>query len=360
MTTNSRFVFCVLALTLSLPAAWAGEEVPARKTGHVLVLANERTLEGDVDRFGDQYRVRRAQGELWVPAASVLTLCEDYESAYRYLHKQANLNDPDEHLRLAKWCQARNLRDLARKEVREALEQRPDDAAARRLLSVLEHGLNRPAGTVKNTSEAVENALAAQPVSTESLSLFVTKVQPLLMNACIGCHGPEGGSKFKLTRIYNPVLDNRRTMQANLTAVMKHLDKDRPLSSPFLVKSVTVHGDMVQPPLKNRETPAYRSLEEWVRATVQEGPQPQDAAVVAAPQPPRVLNPEPMPRKRVPTEAFASAQAPANNPSGDLVPAASGDKPTTTKPVAQPVDPYDPLIFNRLAHPENETKAEKQ
>src|SRR4051794_35355730 len=75
---------------------------PARPlTGKVLVLDNEHTLEGDIERIGDQYRLRRAVGETWVPADRALRLCASLEEALAYLRGRANLGDADEHLRLA-------------------------------------------------------------------------------------------------------------------------------------------------------------------------------------------------------------------------------------------------------------------
>src|SRR5438105_2890068 len=151
MTTKIGLALCVLAV--AVPAGMvlqAGETVPAATTGKVLVLENERTLEGDIERVGEQYRVRRALGELWVQRENALHLCQDYPEAFRYLRKRANLKDPDEHLRLARWCQQHQLRDEALKEVNEAAELRPSHAETQRLQRSLQRAavLTR---TTKNT-----------------------------------------------------------------------------------------------------------------------------------------------------------------------------------------------------------------
>src|ERR1700736_2292299 len=129
MTTKIGLALCTLAVAVP---AWmgllAGETLPAATSGRVLVLDNERTLEGDVERIGEQYRVRRALGELWVQRENVLRLCKDYPEAYSYLRSRANLRDPDEHLRLARWCQLHALREEALKEVTEAADLRPQHA----------------------------------------------------------------------------------------------------------------------------------------------------------------------------------------------------------------------------------------
>src|SRR5262249_24607459 len=116
-----------------LAAAPAGEAVrtadPAKAaTGKLLLFETERTLEGDIERVGDQYRVRRTTGETWVPAQGVLCLCAGPEEGYVFLRDRANLGDPDERMRLAQWCRQRGLRKQALEEVRAAAELRPGHA----------------------------------------------------------------------------------------------------------------------------------------------------------------------------------------------------------------------------------------
>src|SRR2546423_461335 len=124
MTTHMRLTLCVLAVAAP---AWltvrAEEPSAAQTTGKVLVLDTERTLEGDIERQGEQYRVRRTGtgtlggGEVWVQRENVLRLCETREDAYQFLRARANLRDPDERLRLANWCHQHGLRRQAIEEV---------------------------------------------------------------------------------------------------------------------------------------------------------------------------------------------------------------------------------------------------
>src|SRR5207253_4476132 len=98
--------------------------------------------------------------------------------------------------------------------------------------------------------------------------LFLTRVQPILMNACAHCHATGRGGAFKLTRTYEPAMTGRKTTQQNLAAVLAQVNSEQPTASPLLSKAVSLHGkpgEMTQSPLKNREVAAYRSLEEWVR-----------------------------------------------------------------------------------------------
>src|SRR5262249_40590664 len=113
----------VLALAMSSLVV-AGEPVA---TGKVLVFDHGGVLEGDVRRIGERYRIRIGMGETWVPAAGVLGVVGDKESAFQLLKQYANLNDPKDHVRLARWCQAQGLKPRAVEEAEAALAMRPGD-----------------------------------------------------------------------------------------------------------------------------------------------------------------------------------------------------------------------------------------
>ena len=82
-------------------------------TGKVLVLDNERTLEGDIERVGDQYRLRRTVGETWVPAGRALRLCDSLEEAFRMLQEKSA---PGGRRGGRRWppCRSRHVRDGGR------------------------------------------------------------------------------------------------------------------------------------------------------------------------------------------------------------------------------------------------------
>src|SRR4051812_40953973 len=105
MRTSFSILVCV-ASTLAAPSLAVPQDTSSvePKSGKVLVLDNDRTIEGDIDRLDDQYRVRRTVGITWVPADRVLKLCKDKPEALAFLRQHANLQDPDERLRLARWC----------------------------------------------------------------------------------------------------------------------------------------------------------------------------------------------------------------------------------------------------------------
>ncbi len=333
---------------------------PAGKphTGRVLVLTNERTLTGDIEQVGEQFRVKRLVGETWVPADQVLRLCVSLEEALGVLRGRANLNDPDERLRLSDWCRQHGLRQQARDELKAACAIRPDDARLRRMLGYLEQALQREQA---RPVVAVEKPVPRVDVTAESLGLFASKVQPILMNTCLRCHTAGRGGQFQLTRVAGPGMSNRRSLDRNLTAVLAEVDARAPRSSRLLNKAVSIHArGMTQAPLKDRQTPAFRTLQAWVLLTVESNPQLREQALAGSP-------PVPSPAPSKPSAGWGADRAPAAAPpapaAAPTAPATTPSSPAASKPLPAPApaakpaepsspDPVSPEEFNRQFHPQ--------
>src|SRR5262249_40251957 len=152
---------------------------------------------------------------------------------------------------------------------------------------------------------ASETSPLSIDVSAETLGVFTTRVQPILMNACASCHATGRGGAFKLTRAFEGATIARRSTQHNLAAVMAQVDIHNPEASPLLIKAVSVHGANNQPPLKGRQSPPFRMLEEWVRMALASnphrkqqdgGPPPETKTVAAATVPPELATPKTSPQ----------------------------------------------------------------
>jgi hypothetical protein len=337
MNTTIRRLLCVLALACGTALSPA-QDRSAGPAGTVLVLVGERTLEGTIDKVGNDYRVRRPHGELTIPANQVLRLCADLDEAFAYVRSRANLNDPDERLRLADWCHVRNLNAQALAEVAAAAALRPGHGPTQRRLAHLRAALNPEARPPAPAPAAEpEPPPPSLDLGTEALCVFNTKVQPVLMNACASCHATGKGGAFKLTRASSGVTTGSRVVQQNVVAVLSQVNLQQPQGSPLLLKAVTAHGSLAQAPLKSRQAPAYRLLEEWVKQTVETNPQLREKAGLppAAPPPVRPIVPAaPVTEEKTPPSTFGS------------------DQPQEPTEPAGPVDPFDPIIFNRQMHPD--------
>jgi len=350
------------SLTLSGGSSLCAASQPTSlQKGKVLILKNEHTMEGDIEWFGDRYRLRRLTGETWVPADRVLSLVASLPDAYAYLRARTNLEDADERLRLANWCRLNGLREQALVELQAAVDLRPEHAETRRLLQHMRQVAQTPAApkpAAAQTTPALE-PMPAVEVTADSLGLFATRVQPILMNTCARCHATGRGGKFHLTQVYDDGLANRRTLEQNLAAVLGQINLNQPESSPLLTKAVSDHAHTGQAPLKSRKETPYRTLENWVKLTVANNSHLRDSQPAAPP-----LMPPASERRSVAVETRsewgAEARSPAA-PTSPVLPAPSpvpvpvshtaAAAPPPSSPVA-PADPYDPELFNQRLHPE--------
>jgi hypothetical protein len=349
MTTPYRLILCAAAAVATACAGRAADPIAPPSAGHVLVLLNERTVEGDIERVGEQYRVRHVVGETWVPAEKVLRLCADMSDAYLVLRARANLNDPDECLRLARWCHTHGLTDQALENVQTAVRLNPSHAEARRLLAgLLRAPTLTPAAPAK--PEPAPASVEVPELNSEARVTFATKVEPILMNACAGCHSANRGGAFKLTRSYDVTSSNRVSLQQNLAAVLAQVNLQQPQDSKLLVKAITAHDPQARlAPLNSKQMAAYHTLEDWVQTTLASNPQlrersPQPApptetkAVPAPTSPPAETKTAAAPRPSVPTPAVAPAPG-----------AFAASRPAAEQ--TTPVDEFDPLLFNRQSPP---------
>jgi hypothetical protein len=368
MKTIFHFLF-VWALAALFPGlVRAGDTITPANTGQILVLGNERIIQGQIEKEGKQYRIRRQVGETWVPADQVLFVCNSMEEAYHFLRGRANLRDMDERMRLAKWCHLHSMRKEAVAEATAAVEIRPQSIAALRLLQTLQRTADsaeaKSISSVKmesrSTCETSPKTLSSGlEVSAETMSQFIRRVQPVLMNTCASCHMSGRAGTFKLVRAYDGGMVSRNATQENLTAVLAQINREKWEVSAFLVKAVSLHGNTGQPPLKGRQALAFKSLEDWVRATLAENPQLQGPASSGPMEAPASISKSPEDRDNLePPLSSDPAQAPRKISSfGTEAPvspkksrATPGEPVMEPKP-AKPVDPFDPVIFNQQRNP---------
>jgi hypothetical protein len=367
MNTKIRFALCGMAIIISvglagrfmgrLGATDNAKDMPAPTSGHVLVLENGRTLQGDIEREGSQYRVRRSIGETWVSGDKVIRLCASLEDAYDFLRRQANLRDPDERMRLARWCQEHELRNQAMREVAAAVELRPHNIEYRRLLQSMERSAAEAKESSPNHPGAAHPANKNEPppvdLTAGSVSQFITKVQPVLMNTCAGCHGAGHTGPFQLEKVVDNGVVSRRATQHNLAHVLAQINPDNVAASPLLIKAISIHGEASpslqlpngQPPIKNREAAAFHRLEDWVKQALENNPQLRERSASGS-------SPVDVKKELKKTEETETRSPLSQSPSSQKEATEfAASQPPPPKPT-MPTDPFDPIIFNRQAHPD--------
>jgi hypothetical protein len=354
-----RIAILLVASTLLAGVGWSlcAQDTAAPVRGKVLLLHNERTFEGEIERVGNVYHVRRGGGETAVPAGQVLRLCADWDDAIAFMRSRANLGDPDERLRLAKWCHLNRQTERGREEAMIALDMRPKHAETQQLVKLLE--LTAATRNGKAASGPEPAPVPHIDLSFESVTAFTLRVQPILMNTCINCHSGTYGGKFRLYRLHEG--GERVATQRNLAAVLAQVHLTKPAASPLLVMAVSAHGNAKTSPIPGRQSPTFLTLYGWLEQTIADNPHLLEVPVAAAlpPAAPALLPasitkaPPLVPTALPPLPGVQAAQF-APGPDGTPMPRPVLPAPTKTTPappVAVPVGEYDPDEFNRAMHP---------
>jgi hypothetical protein len=403
MKTILRHVLLGVAVAACGVSAW-GDPLPPRSAGKVLVLESGRTLEGDIDIQGTQFRIRRSTGEVWVPVEPGMRLCADWNEAFAFMAGQTNRLDPDERVRLARWCQLHGLREQALAELNAAVRMQPNHREARQMRDSMQRAL-----VMEKTDTAAAKTLATPPsklpaldVSSDAVAMFTTRVQPILMNTCASCHSGAQAGRFQLYRTYNG--GQRAATLKNLAAVLPLINPESPELSVFLIKAVSPHSSIPQSPLKKESVPFY-TLQTWVLQLLANNPQlrahqmqeasppsaratwsalevaearltPKSTAGMSGKSEERATEKTVNANKVMMTPAKGlSLQAPPaastkpatarNEPSEPATTFAAPTSPLPATPVqqtsfserspsapAEPTDPFDPVIFNRQTRPQ--------
>ncbi len=178
-------------------------------------------------------------------------------------------------MRLAHWCEQNNLYPQAIAEAREALAIRPKHLVAQQYLDSLERSAQlaaQPSAPEPDHKDLDDADTPMLDLSADSLGLFVTKVQPILMNTCATCHANNQNSKFRLQHVSGISASWQRATQVNMVAAVRQINIESAALSPLLVKSVSKHGNAQQPPLTGTSSQPYLLLRQWVELTIANNP----------------------------------------------------------------------------------------
>lgn len=333
----------ILLAALSLGAEPAAP--PAR--GRILILDNHELIEGEISLQGERYKIRRPVGELALPASQVLTVVASPDDAFRYIRERLKPTSAEDHVRLARWCLSQRMPDHAIEQAAEAARLKGATPRFRELvcepIRLQAEAMKAPVKPVTAPApKPVEEEVPATDASPEAFSLFVTKIQPILTNTCTNCHSSGRAGSFKLMPASASGAISKRSLQLNLAAAAVQINRSQPSASPILLKAVVMHGDSAGPPIKDRQTAAFKYLDEWVRlmtgGRVGDSPAP-SVEKATAPDAPAPLPPMSAPPIS-PTKA-----------TGDET--ESGPSRVRSNPVPPPItsDPFDPAEFNKKAKP---------
>ncbi len=323
---------------------------PAPANG-ALVLVGGTLVEGRVSETATGYFVDLPKGRYLIPFERVLVAAKDRDEAYLKQRNTIRPPSPSRHFELAQWCLRYQMAEQAKEELRSALKLAGNYAPARDLLRDIERLENpedpahlRPDAAAVKTADGfdVPDSVSIAGLSPEVAETFTTRIQPLLVNSCgnASCHGSRGESGFELQHVRFGRGGIRVKTQQNLAAVLAHVDRERPLSSPLLAKPSAVHGGGRRPVFDGRGGRRQRDLlESWIVAAAADlQPLPKTETASAAPRPPRRVPWDPRPRPRPRPQPQTRDDEPAAPRKPDLLDRILDEE----RP-----DAFDPDAFNR-------------
>ncbi|MGE3821398.1 MAG: hypothetical protein AB7I30_18460, partial [Isosphaeraceae bacterium] len=302
----------LLAAGASDPTAPTGqppvaESAPEAAPTTVLLLFNGRLIQGQgpITREGDQYVLRQRGGVIRFHENQVEAAFGSIAELYRYKSEQIPDRDPDERLKLARWCLTHKLKDEARAQLDAVVAMSPDSREASAMLASLNAEAARLAiaprvdpGVVQTSGEAATMAQDAdtpaeldstllrrarkelgvtglpvifdlpQALAVKRADQFARVVHPVLQASCVRCHNEKHEGSFRLIQVksrrdWSPVV-----FRANLDATLQYVDPENPSMSQLLSTSLLPHGKGPDPrPIfRGSNDPRFQILSAWVNS----------------------------------------------------------------------------------------------
>ena len=230
----------------------------------VLLLSNGKVLSGTISEDGPRYVIRQGVNELRYAKAGVEGVFPTLEDAYRHKAAQVPDRDPDEQMKLARWCMSQKLTAQARKHLEAVLALSPKHAQAKAMLAfseaaearasrrdpevrqsgaevaeddepkslnpaVLRNGIRELGGT----GLPVIFDLPA-PLAVKRADEFARLVHPVLQKACARCHNEQYPGGFQLVQVKTRHDRTHDVFRANLDATLRLIDPENLAESKLL------------------------------------------------------------------------------------------------------------------------------
>jgi hypothetical protein len=309
---------CALAALLARPALSAqidstsaapAREAPAQSTPAPradepsVILLKNGTLKhhmGTIVEEEDEYVLKHRAGSVRLKRREVEGIFGSVGEVYRHKVEGLVVGDPDEHMKLARWCLGQKLNIEAREQLKAVLAASPTDERAIDMIKNIEAtaenvvrrddqlkraGFDSAEGAERDAPATMDNELINQirshrgalpkPVVfdlSDALAVkryqeYLKTIHPLLQRTCASCHDENSGRNFQMIRSRNAKdLQNELLVRNNLAATLGLIDRSNPSHSPLLVNAVMPHGPEKRSILTDSNSPAYRALWTWVES----------------------------------------------------------------------------------------------
>lgn len=295
-TTNCCKMQTLARSVTSIFLGWAAavlcpESVIAQSTQAVVLLKNDRVLEGDVEKQGDSFAIKIATASrVMLPKDQVQYIGTSKLDLYQYKLRGILKPSAGDHFKLSRWCMVNGLLDQAVIHYLEAAAWNGENPSIKRLAVELKEqllkvpefreylGLPDESTGVRTsvvslavartgTGEAgggVQQAGGVQELPPqEVVAVFGERIQPILLNRCsqAACHG--GQTKTPLRIIEPHARFGPQTNTNNLKSVLAYVP-ERDGISPLIGYATRAHGLQRRPGVELAESQLLEELRNWV------------------------------------------------------------------------------------------------
>lgn len=299
---------------VALPAPSGPSQAPAAvaTSRTVLLLSDGQVLKGQIREEGDQYVVRQPGGEIRRHKSLVEGTFDSVEAVYRFKLSQTNERDPDDQLKLARWCMIQKLPNEAKERVKVVVALSPSSNEAKAMLVSLEAAEFRAQAKmprvdpalVRTRAEMVESdggqadaltgippaeidaavlrkaqremGLTAlpvifdlpPPVAVKRAETYSRYVHQVLQGACAKCHNENYPGRFQLVEVKRQRDLTANALRANLDATLQLVDPNNLSKSELLSIGLLPHGKGTnpRPVFRGSNDPRFRVIEAWVKS----------------------------------------------------------------------------------------------
>jgi hypothetical protein len=287
-----------LAAPPSSLASPEGEATAPSRTVLLMKDGNVKIFDGPATEDHKDHVITLDIGQIRIAKAQVEQRFGSLREAYEYQRDHLPDRDPDEHLRLARWCLTHGMQAEAAEQLNALLSWSPDDVTARNMLRNLsiasrEQGA-RDSGVVRTGADAgrggnepreLDVSVLGQirtykgripppvvfdlpePLAVRRFQEYGQTVHRVLQVRCASCHDESSDRNFRLIRARDPKdLTNAMLVRTNLDATLGLIDRTNPGHSPLLINAIMPHGPDQKAILTNPNSPEYRAMWGWVES----------------------------------------------------------------------------------------------
>lgn len=367
---------CLLTVMLALQGS-ADEPRPC------VLLTNGNVIFGEAVPLGDVVSIRQAESQLRLPRSKVMAWADSIERLYARIREDRIPGDLRRLHADIRWCLRYGLIREAAEDSLLANELDPNGPTTRQLLRLVAHQLrvqhqaataslrsvrqvahqadsgfklpdtvapiakasasmsstSRPPARIEPQSHVAPKPSGgpeslASSLDQTSIYRFTTRVQPILLSRCSGCHSTESSTDtaFNLVLPRSAKWAPRRAAEQNLVAVLKFVDSNDPMGSVIRRRAIDGHGGR-RKTLNDSMGAMLNNFDRWLSGLDLGSESTTGASSLRPVQPP-------------PLEPWGDGE----ELNGSEAPEEPGDSRPKTRRIPQVENPFDPAIFNRRFH----------